>query len=226
MSDMNDRLQGRLRQELDEVLFASLELSEQTKGEIRKRAATANASRRRIFPKSWMTGAASAAAVILIIAGCLIFGQPNVPAPGGNPSGSVTPGGVSGTELSQLITTPLSTAEEAKAAFGAGLLIPRVLPEGYALSEIASTGMKDQPVRDMVFTYTSGEKAITFMASRAAASFPADLFTATKVNGEDGFVFEQETFTELYWTENGIQFAVTGPISAEEAMRVAESVSD
>ncbi|SFI39999.1 protein of unknown function [Paenibacillus sp. UNC496MF] len=223
--DADHKLGEQLRQELDETLFASLDFSERAKGEIRRRAAHEKTGRRRAFPAWRRTGAAAAIAALLLVAAFLFARQPDAPAPGGQPGGAAPGGSGYGSELSQLETKPLGSAEDAKKVFGPGLLVPSALPEGYALADIASTGKKDQPVRDVTFNYAtaSEDKTITFMVSRAPAAFPADMFSPTKVNGQDGYVFEQPTFVELYWTKDGIQYAVLGPITADAAMKIAES---
>jgi hypothetical protein len=102
--------------------------------------------------------------------------------------------------------------------------VPQIVPEGFKLAEIVGVGMKDQPLRDLNFTYGSVDKTVTFSASRMPATFPTDLFTQTKVDGADGLIFEQAEFTELFWVVDGIQYGVSGPISGNEAMKVAESV--
>jgi len=226
MTDKDRNLRLHLKKESDEILFSPIELNDQVKQKIRQQAAAEKANRRRlVFPKSWVAGAAVLAAAVVIIAGVQIMQQPAAPTPeessvGNLPSSNT---GSAGSELSQLITTPLSSVEEAKALFGASLLVPNYVPEDFKLSDIVAVGMEGEPLRDVTFTYVSDEKTFTFTASRMQAAFPVDLFTPTKVNSVDGFIFEQPELTELYWMEGGIQYGITGPFSADEAMKVAES---
>jgi hypothetical protein len=228
MTDMERNLRQHLQKESDDMLFSRMELSDSVKQKIRKQAAAEQRGRRRfVLPKAWLAGAAALVAAVVIVTGLPMLQEPAaVPPPTDNSSGIVLPGngGATGSELSQLITTPLGTAEAAKAAFGSGVLVPQVAPEGFKLAEIVGVGMKDQPLRDLNFTYGSGDKTVTFSASRMPAAFPTDLFTQTKVGGADGFIFEQAEFTELFWVVDGIQYGVSGPISGDEAMKVAESV--
>ncbi|MGG4143082.1 DUF4367 domain-containing protein [Paenibacillus algorifonticola] len=227
MTDMERNLRQDLQKEMDDMLFSRMELSDSVKQKIRKQAAAEQRSRRRfVLPKAWLAGSAALVAAVVIVTALPMLQEPAaVPTPTDSP-GIVLPGngGATGSELSQLMTTPLGTTEAAKAAFGSGVLVPQVAPEGFKLAEIVGVGMKDQPLRDLNFTYGSDDKTVTFSASRMPAAFPTDLFTPTKVGGADGFIFEQAEFTELFWVVDGIQYGVSGPISGDEAMKVAESV--
>ncbi|MBJ6361503.1 DUF4367 domain-containing protein [Paenibacillus sp. GCM10012307] len=227
MKDMENNLRQHLRKEADDMLFSGMELSDSVKQKIRKKAAGEQKSRRFVLPKAWLAGAAALVAAVVIVTGLPMLQAPaGVPTPTDNSTGTVSPGngGATGSELSKLITTRFGTVEEAKTAYGPGALVPRVVPEGFKLAEIVGVGMKDQPLRDLNFTYGAGDKTVTFSASRMPAAFPTDLFTPTKVGGADGFIFEQAEFTELYWVVDGIQYSLVGPISGDEAMKVAESV--
>lgn len=227
MTDMERNLRQHLQKESDDMLFSKMELSDSVKQKIRKQAAAEQRSRRFVLPKAWLAGAAALVVAVVIVTGLPMLQEPAaVPTPTDNSSGTVLPGngGITGSELSQLITTPFGTAEAAKIAFGSSVYVPQVAPEGFKLAEIVGMGMTDQPLRDLNFTYGSGDKTVTFSASRMPAAFPTDLFTQTKVGGADGFIFEQAEFTELFWVVDDIQYGVSGPISGDEAMKVAESV--
>ncbi|WP_309119445.1 hypothetical protein [Paenibacillus sp.] len=225
MTDTDRKLRQQFREESDEMLFTNIEMSEDLKAKVRRAAAAEKAVRRTAFPKSWTMGTAALAAAVMLLIGYPMVQQPAAPAPGDNPAVSEPPsnGGAVGSELSPLITTPLGTVEEAEAAFGPVLLVPNALPKGFALSEIVAVGMEGEPARDAIFTYVSGEKTLTFVASRLPAAFPAEMFSKTTVGDAGGFVFEQPGLTELFWTANGIHYSVTGQISGEEALQVAES---
>ncbi|MBB3112702.1 hypothetical protein FHS18_004804 [Paenibacillus phyllosphaerae] len=229
MADMDRKVQEQFRKEADEMLFSRMELSNRVKDNIRQQAAAEKVTRRSAFPKRWYMAAGALAVAVMFVAGYPLLEQAADPAPVRNEAGggpSVNEGGTStGTDLSALITTPLGSAEEAKTAFGSDLLLPGVTLEGYSLSEMVSVGMENEPVRDIIFTYVSGEKAVTFTASRMAAAFPQELFSKTQVSGAEGFVLEQETYTELFWTVDGVQYGISGPITGAEAMALAESLT-
>jgi anti-sigma factor RsiW len=211
---------------MDEMVFQKIGMSERAKENVRRQAAAEQGGKRFALPKSWMLGSAALVAAVTIVAGYPLLQQPAAPSPGEQAAAPPSNGGTVGSDLSRLITTPASSPEEAKAAFGDDLRLPTAVPEGYTLSEIVVTGEQGQPARDVVFTYSSGERSATFVASRSPASFPADLFSKTEVNGVEGFVFAQPGMTELFWTEEGIQYSVTGPLDAGAAMRFAQSLED
>lgn len=226
MVDLDHDLRQKIRKESDEIMFSRMEMNDRLKQKIRQQAGLDKKAKRRfIFPKSWVMGAAALAAAVWIIAELPLHQQPVDQTPVENPGVSLPPlnEGV-GSGLSSLITTPLSTVEDAKTSFGSGLLIPTAVPEGFTLSEIAVVGVEGEPARDAIFTYMAGEKTITFVASRNPAAFPIDLFTKTHVGEADGYVFEQQGLTELFWMEEGIQYSVTGQITAEETISIAESM--
>lgn len=227
MTDMDRKLREHLRQESDDLLFAGMELHDRIKQQIRQQAAAEKKGRRSVMPKTWMMGTAGVAVAVLLFAGIPLLDWPTVPDPSVPPVASVPPtnDGAAGGGLSELDTTKVGTVEEAKTAFGEGLLVPSALPEGFALTEIVTVGMPGEPVRDALFTYTSGEKTLTFAASRMAAAFPAELFTKTQVGGMDAFVFEQPELTELFWVADGVQFSITGPLTGNEAIKAAESAA-
>lgn len=203
------------------------------KKEMRMDQQTEKTRRRSLVPRSWRLGAAVAAVAILIGSGyALVQSQnqsqnQNLAIPGGQPSASQPSGGTgaaSGSELSSLVTTPLSSAEDAKAAFGEDLRLPAAAPEGFELTERVAVGEAGQPARDIVLTYAAGDKTLTFSASRMTAAFPTDLFTPVQVGEADGFVFEQPELVELYWIVDSVQYSIVGPVSADSALQIAGSI--
>ncbi|MFD0670036.1 hypothetical protein [Cohnella sp. GCM10027633] len=225
MTDNDRVLRQRIREESDELLFSRMELSDNVKESIRRQAAAGKAKRKFAFPRAWIVGTAALAAAIILFVGFPMLQNPAAPAPTDqiaepSPTGNE---GASGSELSPLVTTTLDTIEEARTAFGPGVLVPAAAPEGYTLSNIVAVGMKGEPTRDIVFTYTAGEKTITFSASRLAGAFPMELFTKAQVGDAEGYVFEQPELVELYWTVNGINYGIIGPLTSAEAMKFAES---
>jgi hypothetical protein len=229
MNDRDHNLRQQFRKESDEMLFSNMEMSEQLKRKIRQEAAAEKAGRKSKLAKLWKVAAVGLAAAVAIVVAIPLLGTPSAPAPVDNTTENVSPpltnGGIAGSELSQLTTTTLGSIEEAKASFGEGLLLPSFVPNGYTLTEIAAVGMPDQPARDIIFTYTSGEHTVTFSVSRMASAYPTELFTKTKVGEVDGFVFEQPNMTELFWTMEDVHFGITGSIAGDEALKMALSAT-
>ncbi|THF84456.1 hypothetical protein [Cohnella fermenti] len=238
MTDTDYKLRRQLREESDEMLFKNMELSGQAKQRIREQADAERmetggqarlekTARRSLLPKSWRLGTAAAAVAILIGSGYALIQNQNAANPGGQPSASQSAGGTgatSGSELSLLVTTTLSSAEDAKAAFGEDLRLPAAAPEGFALAETVAVGEDGQPARDIVLTYAAGDKTLTFSASRMTAAFPAEMFTPVQVGDADGFVFEQPELVELYWSVDGVNYSIVGPLSADGALQLADSI--
>ncbi|MGO4544115.1 hypothetical protein AB4Z29_04900 [Paenibacillus sp. 2TAB23] len=231
MTDRDHELQQQFKEEADEMLFSSMEMSEQLKQKIRQEASAEKAERKWKLAKSWKVAAVGLAAAVSIIVAIPLLGTPSAPAPTTvestteNVSPPQTNEGITGSELTDLKTLTLGSIEEAKASFGEGLRLPSFVPKGYTLTEIAAVGMPGQPTRDIIFTYTSGEHTVTFLASRMASVYPAELFTKTKVGAVDGFVFEQPGMTELFWTMEDVHFGVTGSIPGDVAMKMAVSAT-
>lgn len=252
MTNLDHKWRETLRKESDEMLFANMELSERVKQKVRQQAAAEKTGRRGfVLPKAWIAGTAGLAAAAMLVVGYPMLQESVDPAPpveqpgeagttpgggavvsegtapGGEAPGLSGPslgGGAAGSQLSDLTTTALSSVEEAKAAFGEGLRVPAAAPEGYALSETTAVGMAGEPARDVIFTYASGETTITFAASRMAPSFPTELFAPIDVGGAEGYVFEQPSLVELFWTVDGIHYSIVGPLTAAEATAIAESL--
>lgn len=226
MTDREHKMSQQLGKELDEILFPKLEMSELLKRKIRKEATYEKSKRKWTILKSRKALASGVAAVLIAVA-IPFLEQPSAPAPNGNATENVQPGqangGTVGSEATTLTTSTLGSIEEAKGAFGDSLLLPADNPTGYTLTEIVAVGMPGQPARDILLTYTSGEQTVVFSASRMESAYPIELFTKTKVGNAEAFVFEQPNMVELFWTIDDIHYGVTGPISGDEAMKMAES---
>lgn len=143
----------------------------------------------------------------------------------GNGAAGVNPGdGAAGSGLTQLTTVTVQTPEEASARFGSALLVPSSMPEGFALDYIETTGMDPNAATRAVFFYQSGDQTIVYTVDRDQAVIPYDLFETIEVNGSEGYVYAQPQLTELYWIADGIQYAIVGPLTQEEALAAAASL--
>lgn len=234
MNEIDRKLQEKLKTEADEMIFNQMDLSAKTKNNIRKMTAEGTAKRRSRFPRIWIAGSAALVAAVVIVAGYPMLQQSSpIPAPtqqtgvaeppiSGSPQTPVD-GGAAGSGLSALITTTVGTPEEAKSAFGEELLVPITAPDSFKLQEITTTGMPDQPIRDVVFTFVADGKQVVFSATRMEPASPMEMFSKTTVRGQDGYVFEQPELAELFWSENGVHYSIVGNLSAAEAVQTAEA---
>src|SRR5690606_1256221 len=155
MKDTDRILRQHLGKESNELLFSNIELGDRVKQSIRQQAAAAR-SRRIVFPKAWLMATVTVAAGMMRVLGLPVLEQPKAPAPAdhadGHPPLPPLNGDIAGSGLSQSVTTPIQSVEEAKAAFGEHLLVPNAVPEGFALAEIVTVGMPNEPVRDDMLT--------------------------------------------------------------------------
>lgn len=226
MTDMDRLLREHLRKESDDILFSQLELSSGAKAAIRRKAEEDEGGRKMTIAKRWKAGLAVLAAAVMIFVAYPMLQQTGTP-PGGNPAATLPPsdGGTKGSELSQLVTTKHEAIDEAREAFGPELRIPGSIPERFKLAEITTSGMSGEPTRDALFTYAAGEQVLTFLASRSQVGYPLEMFSKVQVDDAEGYVLEQPNLTELYWVVNGLHYSITGPVTAEEALHIALSLT-
>lgn len=228
MDKIELELRGKLRKEADETLFAGANLSDSMKARIRKLAAAEQPAKRRFaLPRAWIAGAAAVVAAVVIVAA---WPQQTEQSAGNDSPLTAAPSeslpadsGTIGSELSSLVTITLDSADAAAEAFGSGLHVPRVVPEGYTLANIVAVSEQGAQARDVVFTYASGDKSLTVSSSRLDPAFPKELFSQTKIGDHIAYVFEQPEMTELLWTVDGFHYSVVGNVTADEAVHIAES---
>jgi len=110
--------------------------------------------------------------------------------------------------------------DEAEADFD--LLTPSHLPEGAALVDVVKMG------DTIVLRYESarGPFAINQGTDGRAVEPPPALGEPVSLRGTTGTLFADEEGTKIFlaWTEDGRTFTVSGAISGEEALLVAESL--
>lgn len=226
-TETDHKLKNHFREESDEMLFSNMEFSEAAKRRVRiQAAAEIRAQPRASFRKRWIAGiAAVLVAGVIAVAGLPLL-QQDAPPLATEPPLTTVPGGggTGGSDLTELVTTPVATAEKAQSLFGGKVLVPDAAPEGFVLEEIAAVGMQGEPIRDLIFTYAAGERSLTFTASRMPTAFPTEMFSSISVNGVKGHVFEQPKMVELFWTADGVHYGITGSMTAEQASAFAVSL--
>lgn len=231
MKDVEGTLRKQYKSEADEYLFDGLEFDSKLKQKVRN---SINPIQKSVGIKGWIAAGrrkwafGTAAVVMVTVLAVSIPMLDSAPEQTqiDNPGISLPApdAGSEGSSLSELTTVIVETPEEAKMRFEANLLIPTYIPEGYQRTEIQTTGMEKDTATRVIFSYTSGDKVFTLMEDMRQAGFSFDTFESIQVNGVDGFVNVMPGLTELYWLKDGIQFSIVGPITQEEAMKVAESL--
>lgn len=225
-TETDRKLRLHFREESDEMLFSNMEFGEDAKQRVRIQAAAERRTQPRVsFRKRWIVGIAAAlVAGVIAVAGLPLLQQDAPPLATEPPVTTVPGGGAAGSQLTELVTTPIATAEKAQSLFGGKVLVPDAAPEGFVLQEIVAVGMQGEPTRDLIFTYAAGDRTLTFTASRMPTAFPKELFSSISVNGVNGHVFEQPEMVELFWTADGVHYGVTGSMTAEQATAFAASL--
>lgn len=179
--------------------------------------------------RKWVTG--MAAVVVAVGVGVSIpmlndSADPVVDNPGiaaiSDPAAGGNAGGTS--QLSELITTDVDTVEDADELFIGDLLAPDYIPEGYELVGLQAIGMDEDEATRVHFNYQSGEKPLTLTADTTEPAFNMDAFEDVEVNGATGHILAQTGLTELYWAADGVTYSIVGPVSEEEALKIAESM--
>lgn len=241
MNNFDKELSRKMKREANESLFEDMKFDSRMKNKVMQQAGTSPTSE---GWKAWLatgrrkwTTAAASIALVAVMAISLPMLNSADPTPIADPPPITNPGGTSGpapdpagsgsgigSELSQLETVKVNTPEEAAALYGPELASPSYVPSGYELNGIEVTGMKGEAATRVHMNYESGDQAIQIMQNKQPFSFPMDSFKSIKVNGADGYVYEQPTLTELYWEVDGIQYSIMGPVSTEEALKIAESM--
>ncbi len=111
---------------------------------------------------------------------------------------------------------------EAEAVVGFDLLTPSYLPEGATLVDVVRTEST------IVLRYESaqGPFAVSQGTNGRAVEPPPTSGEPVSLRGTTGTLFTNEEGTKVFlaWTEDGRTFTVSGAISGQEALRVAESL--
>jgi len=159
--------------------------------------------------------------------------QPNhiftAPLTGSNqPPGSPPPG--SAEQIWQL-----PSFNEAREAFGENLLVPSYVPEGFALREINASGLREGIADSIVYSYVSGSRSFgLFQQKQERSDPPLENGKTVDINGHTGYMAESRTDgapaaedvnAEIHWYADGVQYMVSGLLSADEALEVARSLA-
>ena len=127
-----------------------------------------------------------------------------------------------------------ATLEEAGASFGHGFLIPAYTPEGFKLNQISASGKDTQNAVNIVITYNSAEESFTITERKESGAINPQLFKGyrkVKIGGSDGYIKTAGAdgtssagadTTEVHWSDNNFGYSVTGNVTQEDALMIAE----
>ncbi len=119
--------------------------------------------------------------------------------------------------------------EEAKKAYGDGLLLPEYVPEDFKLASVNISKDNTQNVNKITLTYTGGQGSFEIKEEKNKPETGFQGYKTLKINGISGYVKsnsreDESRYTEVYWSDNGITYSVTGGITEKEAIKLAESM--
>lgn len=134
----------------------------------------------------------------------------------------IPPAGVRVVQADWSITE--TTLADAQQMVAFQLLQPSYLPSGLALRSMNRSGSADTV--SIIFEYTNG-KGVSVNLTESALQPGAPSLAGTRrtnFNGRTYEVIQSEDYSILYWSATGVAFDLTGNLSLEEMLKVADSV--
>lgn len=121
------------------------------------------------------------------------------------------------------ITPPKEmTLDEAKQAVNFTVFVPEYMPDGYALDRI--TVFEFDETQSVSISYKKGDEMLSVYESNQSRYAPKAKFESVKIRGIEAGYMDTDFSKSLSWTWKGTEIAVSGTISKEELIKVAESV--
>lgn len=119
--------------------------------------------------------------------------------------------------------------EEAKKAFGEALLLPEFIPEGFTLNSINTSKDAAQSLNNIIFTYMRGRQEFKIEEGKAGPDKGFQDYQTVEINGSTGYVKsnglgDENLHTVIHWSANGFDYSVTGRITENEAIEIAQSM--
>ncbi len=122
------------------------------------------------------------------------------------------------------ITPPKEmTLDEARQAVNFTVFVPEYLPDGYALDRI--TVFEFDETKSVSINYKKGDEMLSFFESNQSRFASKDKSEVVKINGIDARYMDTDFGRSLSWAWKGTEIAISGTISKEELIKVAESVN-
>lgn len=135
----------------------------------------------------------------------------------------------SGINLSpaEVTTWELFSMEEAKTVFGSTLLLPSYIPAGFKLEKTYALGDMNT-AHEVRMHYISEEQSFLIIESKAAVEEELKGYKKIEINGTEGYLrteaAEGGSETEIRWLADGVHCSVSGQITGEEAVKIAEAM--
>ncbi|SNQ59144.1 DUF4367 domain-containing protein [Candidatus Methanoperedens nitratireducens] len=121
------------------------------------------------------------------------------------------------------ITPPKETTlDEARGAVNFTVVAPEYLPEGYILDKV--TVFKFGEIQSLSISYKNGDEMLSIYEANQSRNVPKGKFETVKIKGIEARYMESDFSKSLSWTWKGTEITISGTISKEELIKVAESI--
>ncbi|MDW7728050.1 MAG: outer membrane lipoprotein-sorting protein [Candidatus Methanoperedens sp.] len=114
------------------------------------------------------------------------------------------------------------TLDEAREAVNFTVVAPEYLPEGYLLDKVIV--FKFGEIQSLSISYKKGDEILSIYEANQSRYEPKGKFESVEINGIEARYVDTDFSKSLSWTWKGTGIAVSGTISKEELIKVAESI--
>lgn len=132
-------------------------------------------------------------------------------------------------------TWTISTTEEAGKSFGSALLLPEYVPGEFHLDQIQASGATQTNADNITLTYIDGDKLFHIMEVKTDLQEMVLDGKVITIHGLPVYINSLQTsdkaeidsmYTELQWFKEGVLYSISGQITEEEAVEIAENMSE
>lgn len=122
---------------------------------------------------------------------------------------------------------PDELLEEAEKAFGSGFMVPSFIPDDFVLEGIT---FPKEHADSITLRYVSlnSQFEITMLKTEESLGLPG--YEPVQINNATGYIKstpikgKEIPNTELFWFLNGVRYEITGSITSQEAVEIANSM--
>lgn len=127
----------------------------------------------------------------------------------------------------------ISAPEEARNVFGTDFLSPAYIPRSFKLETIQALGYDEQRANKIILSYFAGNQSFLIIEEKTEMQNDFKSFNTIDINGATGYLKsgiadggenEDKLDTEVHWFRNGVHYSVSGPITEDEAIKIALSM--
>ncbi len=125
--------------------------------------------------------------------------------------------------ITREITLPKEmTLDEAREAVNFTVITPEYLPEGYLLDKVLV--FKFGEIQSLSISYKKGDEILSIREANQSRYEPKGKFESVKLNGIEARYVDTNFSKSLSWTWKGTEITISGTISKEELIKVAEFI--